>query len=106
MQSPGLGRVCPEGSAIRRKTGERLYAPIAGLSVFRTGTRRHSEPLVFAKADSKALYDECQGALHPLNIAEIELTNVPAPGRRITPAGVESSPRAAQERAGKYENLR
>jgi hypothetical protein len=63
MWSPGLRRVRPERSAIRPKTGERMYALTAGFSVFRTGTRRHSEPLLLAKADSKELYRECQGSI-------------------------------------------
>jgi hypothetical protein len=57
MGSSGLGRVGPEPSAIRPKTGEVLYAPTAGFSVFRTGSRRHFEPLFWRRPILKTYFE-------------------------------------------------
>src|ERR1700722_3427740 len=53
------GRGYPEGTTIVRKPAGAL-CPTAGLRVFRTGSGRHSELLVFAKGNVKALFCECQ----------------------------------------------
>ena len=62
MQSPGLGGALKVEQFIS-KTDERLCTPAAGPSVFRTGSRRHSEPLVFARAELKAVFFESQGLI-------------------------------------------
>ena len=54
MQSPGLGGALKVVQNIRKLTS--VSVPQALVLVFRTGSRRHSEPLVFARAELKALF--------------------------------------------------
>jgi hypothetical protein len=67
MGSSGLGRVGPEPSAIRPKTGEVLYAPTAGFSVFRTGSRRHFEPVIWRRPILKTYFEAVKARFHRLN---------------------------------------
>jgi hypothetical protein len=52
---------CPENGAISPETDELLGTQALVISVFRTGSGRHSEPIACARREFKALVFQCQG---------------------------------------------